>query len=29
MEGFRVSYTGGVAVEKEINQLLVKDNATN
>ena len=29
MEGFQVSYTGGVAIEKEINGLLVKDNASN
>ena len=29
MEGFQVCYTGGVAIEKEINALLVKDNASN
>lgn len=29
MEGFQVAYTGGVAVEKEINTLLVKDNMQN
>ena len=29
MEGFQVCYTGGVVVEKEINNMLVKDNASN
>jgi hypothetical protein len=29
MEGFQVCYTGGVAIEKEINTLLIKDNAQN
>mmetsp|Transcript_11396 Transcript_11396/g.15333 ORF Transcript_11396/g.15333 Transcript_11396/m.15333 type:complete len:228 (+) Transcript_11396:522-1205(+) len=29
MEGFSVCYTGGVAIEKELNALLVKDNAQN
>lgn len=29
MEGFQVCYTGGVLIEKEINNLLVKDNVQN
>ena len=29
MEGFQVCYTGGVLVEKEINNHLVKDNVQN
>lgn len=29
MEGFQSSYCGGVAIEKEINNLLIKDNKVN
>ena len=29
MEGFQVCYTGGVLIEKEINNHLVKDNVQN
>lgn len=29
MEGFQVCYSGGVAIEKEINNLLIKDNKVN
>ena len=29
MEGLKVSYCGGAVLEKEINSLLIKDNARN